>query len=340
MKALIVNGNGTLTLETDLKKPEVSDYTAIVKTFACGICNGTDTKLLEGHLYGFPEYPAVLGHEAVGEVIEVGAKVRSYQLGDHVLRPGLDDSAHYYSRWGGFAEYTRVIDYNALLADGLPANEGDMTQQVIPKEIDPVKGTMIITLKEVYSALRRLNMQAGDSVAVAGCGPVGLAMVAYAKILGASFIALSGHHDHRIAVAKKLDADLAVNAKQVNFVEALQQEYAAPLDLYIDAVGRTGNISQALSLIKEDGTIGVYGIGIEENKGIDWYCGPYNFKLHSVQWPIPREEAKAHDAVIASVLNGSIDLSDFVTHTLPIDAYQKGFDLIASREGLKVVLTF
>ena len=340
MRGLIVYGGGKLEYRTDIKKPELTDYTALVKTFACGICNGTDTKLIKGGLHGYESYPAVLGHEAVGEVIAVGSKVSMYKKGDIVLRNGLSVVQGYNSMWGGFAEYTQVVDNDALAADGLDNDIGTITQQIIPASLDKKDATMIITLKEVYSALKRLGFYAGASVAVAGCGPVGIAFAQLAKLMGASFVALSGHHDSRIAVAKKVGADLAVNAKQQNFVDAVKEAHPQPLDFYIDAVGRTSNITQALSLIREDGIIGLYGIGVEEDKGIDWYTGPYNFKLHSVQWPIPTEEAAIHDELMAYVMNGSIDLKDYVTHTLPIEEYQAGFDLVNNRQGLKVVLYF
>lgn len=340
MRGLIVYGGNKLELRTDLGKPEVTDYTAIVKNIACGICNGTDTKLIKGGLHGYENYPAVLGHESVGEVIKVGSKVSLYKKGDIVLRSGLSSVEGYNSMWGGFAEYGQVVDNDALVQDGLDNDIGTITQQIIPASLDKKDATMIITLKEVYSALKRLGLYKGASVAVAGCGPVGIAFVQLAKLMGASFVALSGHHDSRIAVAKKVGADLAVNAKREDFAAAVKEAHPAPLDFYIDAVGRTGNITQALSLVREEGIIGLYGIGVEEDKGIGWYTGPYNFKLHSVQWPIPTEEAAIHDDLLAHVLSGAIDLKDYVTHTLPIEAYKEGFDLVNNRQGLKVVLYF
>lgn len=159
MKGLVVYGNNMLKLVEDIPMPEVTPYTALVRTIACGICNGTDTKLRVGHLNGFTTYPAVLGHEAVGQVIKVGSKVNKYKVGDFVLRSGLDNTKQYHSLWGGFAEYGRVLDYEAMIANGIPANLGDISQQVIPEGIDPVEATMLITVKEVYSALKRLGVK-------------------------------------------------------------------------------------------------------------------------------------------------------------------------------------
>lgn len=342
MRGLVADGKGNVTLRYDIPVPSVSDYTAVVKTIACGICNGTDVKLMEGHLKDYDTYPAVLGHESVGRVLETGKKVISYKQGDLVLRSGLDDmSPLYHSLWGSFGEYGRITDYRAMARDGVAeADINDISQQVIPAEIDPVDGVMIITLKEVCAAVKRLGVGPGDCVAVSGCGPVGLALVKFCKLAGASFVALSGHHDERLEMARNLGADLALNSMRESFGEVLKKRLPQKLDFYIDAVGRCGILSEALGLIKGDGVIGVYGIGLEEDRGISWGKGPYNFKIHSVQWPVPEIEASVHDEVIRYIREGDIDLKDFVTHRLPIEEYEKGFELIKSRKCLKVSLYY
>ncbi len=343
MKGLIAEGNGVIRLSTDIPMPKVEDYTAIVKTLACGICNGTDLKLRAGHLRGFSTYPAVIGHEAVGQVVEIGRNVRNFKLGDYVLRSGLPEMLpQYHSLWGSFAEYGQVADYAALREGGKarPADIAAISQQVIPSWVDPMDGTMIITLKEVYSAMKRLGIFKGAKVAIAGCGPVGLSMVRFCKLLGASFVGVSGHHASRMAVAKKIGADLVVDSKKTEYVAAVREACSAPLDFFIDAVGRCDILAQALQLIREDGTVGIYGIGMEQDKGIDWYAGPYNWRIHSVQWPIPTLEAAIHGDVVQYIADGQVDLKDFVTHTLPIEAFEKGFSMVQNREGLKVVLYF
>ncbi len=86
MKALVVPQAGKLQL-ANIPPPEISPYDALVRIEACGICNSTDQKLIEGTMYWAPPFPITLGHEAVGTVIEVGAKVRKFKVGDRVTRP-------------------------------------------------------------------------------------------------------------------------------------------------------------------------------------------------------------------------------------------------------------
>jgi threonine dehydrogenase-like Zn-dependent dehydrogenase len=340
MKGLITDGKGNLRLVEDVPMPKVSDYSAIVRTIACGICNGTDVKLVQGHLRGFSNYPAILGHESVGEVIEVGNKVRNFKVEDLVLRSCLPDHfPPYYSLWGSFGEYGRVVDCRAMTLDGINNDGEAVSQQTIPRGIDPCDGVMLITLKEVYSALKRLVLYPGASVGIVGGGPVGLAMVKCCKLQGAGFVAIADHHNERLAKAVKLGADLAVNSCEEDF-EAMVKKYCLKLDFVIDAVGSCDVVSMALRLVRPDGVIGMYGIGMEDNRPVVWSGGPYNWKLYSVQWPVACIEASVHDAVVGHILNGDIDLKDFVTHVLPVEQYQEGFDLIQNRKALKVSLVF
>lgn len=319
---------------------EIDDYTALVRTIACGICNGTDGKLVAGHLRNFEAYPAVLGHEATGTVMEIGRKVRNFQVGDTVIRNNLESAGDgYHSLWGGFAEYTVVRDGAAMREDGLAGGEDSVSQQVLPSGIDDAKGTMLVTLKETYSALKRLRFPNGATVAIFGGGPVGLAMANCAKLQGASFVALCDHHDSRLETAHKVGADLAVNARKEDF-PALVGNRVGKLDYVIDCVGRAEILSSALGMLREDGILGLYGIGLEEDKPVRWNAGPYNWMLHSVQWPVNAAEAAVHTEVCNHVLAGHIRLSHYVTHLLPVEAYAEGFALVEARKGLKVALSF
>lgn len=341
MRGLVVYGDGTVRLKDDISMPVINDYSAIVKTIACGICNGTDIKLVEGHLKGFSDYPAVLGHESVGIVTEVGSKVTKFKVGDYVLRSQLDPDAKYNSLWGSFAEYTRVYDYEAQERDNAGGNIGDIPQQVIPSGLDMADATMIITLKEVYSALKRLGLKEGDSIVIAGDGPVGLAFANCARIYGASKIILTGHHNDRLSTALNVGADLALNSKtNPDYLETIKEELPGGADVFVDAVGNNHNVNDAFALIRDNGTIGLYGIGIKDDIPVKWKTAPYNFKFLSVQWPIPEIEASIHDELIENVVNGNIDLKDYVSDVLPVEEFEKGFELVRSRKGLKVVLTF
>ena len=100
MKSFIVKKDGSAEIR-EIPKPKFSDKQALVKTIACGIC-GTDVKLLHHLFKGVPKstYPLILGHEGVGEVVEIGKKVKSFKLGDKVILPFWTLIATYTVTWG------------------------------------------------------------------------------------------------------------------------------------------------------------------------------------------------------------------------------------------------
>ena len=117
-------------------------------------------------------------------------------------------------------------------------------------------------------------------------------------------------------------------------------KYMGAADLYIDAVGNGNTLSQGLRCIKPGGTIGIYGIGLKNDQMIDWEHSDYSWKIHSVQWPDYSHLITIQKDVLNYVKEGMVNLSDYVTHKIPIEHYEDGFELIRKRQGLKIVLTF
>jgi len=339
MKGLIVDKIGSLKIVTDIPEPTIGPYDALVENIACGICNGTDLKLVQGHFKGFSSYPCVLGHEACGRVVKVGSKVRNYKIGDHVLRSMLNDSPKYASGWGGFSEFAFVSDYYAMLNDGVKnPNGGSIAQQIVPAEFDPAKAQMIITLKEVLSGMKRFGVAPGMKVMINGAGPVGLSMVRMCKLLGVSKVIISDKDENRLTKAKELGADIVLNFSKVDIESTVKQLVPEGLDIFIDAVGLVDLMNLGLKLIKFNGKVGVYGVSPISEAHINWNTSPYNFNIHFVQWPTYEDEAMGHDTVVEYVRCGAIKLNDFVTHVLPLEDYEEAFELVKSKKALKVAL--
>ncbi len=341
MKGLVVKEKGKVELVNDIPEPEIGPYDALVEVIACGICNGTDLKLIDGHFKGHDAYPCVLGHEPLGRVIKLGDKVTTYKIGDHVLRGMLADTPKYYSGWGSFAERAFVTDYAAMKKDGIKdLPDGPIAQQIVPKDIQPEKALMIITLKEVFSGLKRFGVRGGMSIMINGCGPVGLSMIRFCKVLGVEKLIVSDVDDERLKKAKSLGADIIVNPTRDDVPSVVMDTHKDGLDIFIDAVGRNELINLGLTLIKFNGKVAVYGISPQCSANIVWEKAPYNWNIHFVQWPTFSDEASVHEEVVAMVQSGKINLDDFVTHVLPVEDFEKGFELVKTKQALKVSLTF
>lgn len=340
MLGLVVYQDGTLKIE-ELPKPKINEYQALVETLSCGICNGTDFKIIHSNFKGFDTYPAVLGHESVGRVVEVGSKVTSFKVGDLVLRSILEkvEDERYHSGWGSFAEYSVVGDYKVMERDG-KTDYFDiyLAQQVVPPELDANQATMLITLKEVLSGLGRFGLEEKHALLIHGAGPVGLSMVNHAKLKGAGPIVVSEPHAGRRERAQKLGADVVVDPTKEDLAKTAKEAAPEGFDLIIDAVGVNELMTDSLKLVKFNGKVGVYGISASTSTQLYWEKAPYNWVLQFVQWPTFSDEAAVHEHVLDLVGTGAIDLGDFVTHVVPLEDFQKGFDLVSSQEGIKVVL--
>ncbi len=345
MKALSVNELGELEV-VELEKQEINDFQVQVKMLSGGICNGTDTKIIHGKMKGFHTYPAILGHEGVGEVIKLGSKVENYKLGDHVLCPFQEGkNGKYYSGWGAFAEYGICWDWRALVKSGVSEDSEDFpksayTQKIIPKDMNPIHGAMMITFREVLSAIKTFSFTANSSVVIFGCGPVGASFVKFSKILGLGPIIVCDIAEEKLQKAKELGADYTFNSLSPTLVSDIKKLIPGGADFVLDAVGRSEIINQAMNLVKFNGKICVYGISPNNSMELDWTDSEYNWQLQFIQWPTKWEEAEAHNQIVSWIQAGIVKPDEFYSHVVPFSDIMKAFDMTASREAFKVMVQF
>jgi len=338
MKTLVVDANGKLSVEV-VPLPVIGERDALVKTVSCGVCNGTDGKLIHGKFKGFPKdvYPVMLGHEAVGRVIETGSKVKSYKKGDHVFLPFAGPLGGYTSGWGAYSEYAVVTDAEALKADGIMPYSDDFpesaaAQTVVPEWIDPVKAAMIITLREVLSAIKYFGITESDNVAVFGCGPVGLTFIKFMSLLGVKSITALDIVDEKLASAKNEGADLIFNSGDKDLTAKIRAQYPAGMDYVIDAAGASAIINQAMGIIRDRGKICCYGISANTNAEIDWSAAPYNWQLIFQQFPSKHEEGAVTGQVLDWLKSGRIDLDDYISDIIDFGDILTAFEKLENKE--------
>lgn len=338
MKTLIVNRDGVLEMR-EVPKPAYEPGQALVKVLACGICNGTDGKLIHQAFKGVgkEQYPLMLGHEAVGEVVEVGSEVKGYQRGDKVLLPFVDPDPDNYpglgSAWGGFSEYAVVCDKLAYPEGEVP--ECAYAQTILPDDIDPVDAVMIITLREVLSSIRRFGIEKGSSVAVFGCGPVGLTFMKLMKLMGAGPVIAFDIIEEKLQEAKEKGADYVFHSQKVSPKEEVRKICPDGVDFVLDAVGILSIINQAMTLIKDGGKISCYGISPEMSAQIDWSEAPYNWQLHFQQFPSKAEEGACDGEIVRWIQEGKICLKDFISDYFSFQDYAEAFEKLSKKQIAK-----
>lgn len=337
MKTLIVDKEGKLSIR-EIPKPKYNENQALVKMIACGICNGTDTKIIHGDFKGVDasNYPLMLGHEGVGRVVEVGENVKSFKVGDVVLLPFVDPDEELYgsigSAWGAYSEYGVVCD-PAAEWDNVP--ECAYAQTVVPADIDPVDSAMIITLREVLSAIRYFDIQKDKSVVVYGCGPVGLTFVKFLKLLGAGPVIAVDRHEEKLQDALKKGADVVLHAKECDVQTEVRNICPEGVDYVIDAIGNSDVIGAAMELICDRGNICCYGISANCNMQLDWSKAPYNWNLIFQQFPSKAEEGAVNERILFWIREGIIDLKEYISDYIPFEAVVEGFEKLADKKILK-----
>ena len=112
--------------------------------------------------------------------------------------------------------------------------------------------------------------------------------------MGAGRVALAGHHRARIEAAARLGADLAFDTRERPLTQTVRELMPDGVDLYIDAVGNADLLMDGMRIVREQGTIGLYGLGLRADAAIDWSLLPHNCILQTVQWPIATQESAVH----------------------------------------------
>ena len=339
MKSLVVDENGALEFR-ELQMPQYGECQALVRMLSCGVCNGTDTKIIHRNFKNFDTYPASLGHEGVGEVVEVGAKCVSLKVGDRVLLPFLEEATDGVTPgWGAFSEYAVVGDAQAYIQNGMGPgtshfSEGYFAQTVLKPtdKVDAVGASMIVTFREVLSAIRRFGLQPNKNVLIFGAGPVGLCFTRFCKLLGLNTVITVDVIDEKVALAKEMGADHAFNSKTVEINAKVRELFPEGLDYAVDAVGVNALINQAMELIKYNGKICCYGISPKLGMDLDWSKAPYNWSLDFVQWPSKLEEAEAHNQIMAWINAGLLDPHAFISHVFDFKDAKKPFALIEAHD--------
>jgi threonine dehydrogenase-like Zn-dependent dehydrogenase len=267
MKALAYKDLGKIALEERPVPKVTSPQQVLVKIIACGIC-GTDVKILEG------KHPvsnnAVLGHEFVGTVVEIGSAISTLKVGDRVavdnsLRCGLcefcrsgmssqcdwlKDKSIGIFQDGGYAEYCVIPEYACYR---------------VPDELDDITATQVETLGTVLNGMNIVQMQPWDSVAVLGFGPIGYLFSALADNVAARVMSTE-IDPFRINVARQLGVPV-FNPNETDIEKQVMTfTNGKGADIVIDAVGT--QLENAIKYVAPGGKILAFGMDSSVNATI------------------------------------------------------------------------
>ena len=342
MKGVAVFGPNDVRIVDDIPVPEYGDYEALVKVHACGLCTGTDFKIIGGQMTQkedrFAGYPTILGHEGCGEIIAVGSKVKHYKIGDRFIHPNLRPNVGngYTKTFGGMAQYGLINDNQAMLDDGLTKEDFPFPLQGnIPSDFDYVDGGVLLSMCESHSAALNLKIQPGQDVLIFGAGPMGQMLAKFMKIYGANSITMVDHHDERLQHATDVaGVDYVINSNNIELSKALGTQ---KFDVAVDAVGSTAIILEASKRLKVGGTVGSIGVLKLGDRNINIRELQNGTSLLMLNFPVG--EYAIMPRTVEMIKEGMINPKDYYSHVLPYTEIEEAMRLVRSRKAFKVILT-
>lgn len=340
MRGIAALGNGEVELVRDVPVPEIGPYEALIRMKTCGFCNGTDFHIIRGEMPVMVDsFPTLLGHEGVGDIVELGSKVRNYKVGDRILNPivRIMPGTRYGCTWGAMCDYALVQDQKAMIDDGVSESELILRQLEcvqIPSDFDLIDGGDLMTLNECFSAARNFDV-ADKDVLVYGAGPMGLATMKYMRYLGAKTITVIDGVEDRLKLAKTLSqVDETINFNQTDKKEALEGRL---FDRVIDIVGLTSILLEGSHLLRPYGIIGSMGVLRNTDSSLNLLELKNNTRLQMLNFPYGQYEITAENVEL--IRKGVIDPKDFYSHVRSVEDIQEVVQLVADKKAIKVILT-
>jgi threonine 3-dehydrogenase len=322
----------------DVPTPEIGHNDVLVQIRQTAIC-GTDI-----HIHDWDDWarqtipvPMTVGHEFVGEIVEIGSEVRGLAIGQRVSGEGHVTCGHCrncragrrhlcrnargigVNRPGCFADYLSIPAVNVFpLPDEIPDE--------IAAFLDPLGNATHTALS--FDLI-------GEDVLITGAGPIGCMAAAIARHAGARYIVITDVNDYRLELARKMGADRAINVANDSLDETMAGlGMTEGFDVGMEMSGNPRALRQLLKAMVHGGHVALLGIPPGET-AINW--NDVIFKGLILKGVYGREMFETWYKM-ASMLHSGLDVSPILTHQYSADEFQRGFDTMRSGQSGKVVL--
>ncbi|TDU63094.1 alcohol dehydrogenase [Prosthecobacter fusiformis] len=344
MKALVYQGPGKKSLG-DVPQPVLQEATdAIVRITKTTLC-GTDLHILKGNVPTVAE-GRVLGHEGIGVVVQAGSGVVRFKSGDLVVISCITACGHCeFCRRGMCSHCEKGGWMLGNTIDGTQAEFvripfADNSLHPIPENANEEAMVMLSDILPTGYECGVLSgcVRPGDSVAIIGAGPIGLAALLTAQFYSPADIIVIDHDEHRLDVAKKLGATRLVNSSNRGTVEkAMAMTMGRGVDVAIEAVGLPETFEICQSIIAPGGhiaNIGVHGQSVPLHLERLWN--------QNITITTRLVDATTTALLLKSVVSGRLLPRQLITHRFPFGEILSAYDIFAKpshEKALKIILT-
>ncbi len=323
----------------EVEKPSPKKGEALLKVKAVGIC-GSDIHAYHGK-HPFMSCPIVLGHEAAGEVVELGEGVTNVAIGDRVLMRPQDICGECPMCKSGRYNICKSLKVIGCQETGASSDYFAVDAELLYKLPDNVAydvGTVVEPLAVGVHAVKRPNGGVkGKNVVVIGAGTIGNVVAQSAKGLGANKVMITDVSDFKLDMAKKCGIDIAVNVAKEDIFKVIEENYGVDgVDVVFECSANDGALNQALEYARKGTTIVI--VGVFGNKA--------TVNLANVQdreYDVIGTLMYLHEDYVDAlrlVGEGTVDLETLITHRFPLEKVADAYQCIKENKDVqKIILT-
>lgn len=343
MKALIYGGPGKIEWK-NVPMPVIEKTTdALVKILKTTIC-GTDLGILKGKVPSVKP-GTTLGHEGVGIVVEVGLAVKNFKKGDHVIISCItaDGTCEYCKK----QMYSHCEDGGWILGNLIDGTQAEYVRiphaanslHAIPEHSDEEAMVMLSDILPTGHEIGVISgcVKPGDTIAIVGAGPIGVAALLTAQFYSPSKIYVIDVDKNRLALAKKFGATDTINSASEDAVKRIMADTKDGVDVSIEAVGLPDTFNICQNIVRPGGhlaNIGVHGHPVDLQIQKLW--------IQNITITMGLVNTNTTPMLLKTVSSGKIDPNKLITHHFKLNEILKAYEVFgnASKEkALKVILT-
>ena len=349
MRATVFRGVNDIAVE-EVPRPHAGFGQAVIRVTLTTIC-GTDLHIVRGE---YPVKPGlVIGHEPVGVIEELGPGVTGFEIGERVLvgaitpcgqcRACLSGHLSQCGHGGGYQaiggwQFGNTI--NGAQAEYLlvPYAQANLTR--IPDQLTDEQAVLLADIASTgISGAEAAPVRIGDAVVVFAQGPIGLCATAGAKLMGASLIIGVDGDDHRLAMARRMGADVVLDYRAVDVVAEVKRLSGDGADVAIEALGTQSTFENALRSLRPGGTLSSLGVysGKLQMPYDAFAAGLGDHRIITTLCPGGKERMRR---LLNLVQSGRFDPTPLITHRFSLDQITEGYQLFGERSDgvLKVAI--
>ena len=281
-----------------------------------------------------------MGHEAAGDVAEIGGKVTRWKPGDRVaINPQINCETCVMCRKG----LPHLCDHPLLIGSSM--RDGAMCEDLImhekqlyhlPDEVSYDYGTFLDPLGNAIHLINRGGVKLGDKVVIIGVGTIGLLAVQTAKLAGAVKVIAVDLSDYKLGIAAEVGAACCLRSDDPDFLEKIKQETdGIGPDVVVEAVGISATYNLALQMCRKRGTVVALGFTRPE---LELAIQQIVYKeLHVFGSTGYADEC---GTTLEYLRSNMVDIEKVITHRLPLEKVKEGFDLLCRQDSraIKVIL--